>query len=131
MNRRRMDTFMPWPALALCWRLSSVCGRSRTSSSAWLRASAWGTHDEDVEAPRVHLGSAARVAVPLPPVADMDIDDWHRVIRADMDGVFYGARAQLPLLVERGGERSLRPQASPGCGACRPDLFKIDRIAVP
>ena len=37
------------------------------------------------------------------PVADMTIDEWHRVIDTNLTGVFYCCRAALPHLRSRGG----------------------------
>jgi len=37
------------------------------------------------------------------PVADMTVDEWHRVIDTNLTGVFYGCRAVLPHLRSRGG----------------------------
>ena len=34
---------------------------------------------------------------------DVSLDDWDRVIRIDLDGAFYCAKAVLPGMVERGG----------------------------
>ena len=36
-------------------------------------------------------------------VADMSVNDWHRVIDTNLTGVFYCCHAALPLLRERGG----------------------------
>ena len=37
------------------------------------------------------------------PVAEMSIDDWHRMIETNLTGVFYSCRAVLPHLRARGG----------------------------
>jgi len=37
------------------------------------------------------------------PVADMSVDDWHRIIDTNLSGVFYCSRAALPHLRARGG----------------------------
>ena len=37
------------------------------------------------------------------PVADMTVDEWHRVIDTNLTGVFYCCRAALPHLRSRGG----------------------------
>ena len=34
---------------------------------------------------------------------DIQIDEWRRVIEIDLNGVFYGCRAAIPLMRERGG----------------------------
>ena len=36
-------------------------------------------------------------------VADMPMDEWHKVISVDLHGVFHACRAALPLLRKRGG----------------------------
>lgn len=36
-------------------------------------------------------------------VADMSVDEWHRIIETNLSGVFYGCRAALPHLRARGG----------------------------
>lgn len=36
-------------------------------------------------------------------VADMPLDEWHKVINIDLTGVFYSCRAAIPLLRKRGG----------------------------
>lgn len=36
-------------------------------------------------------------------VADMPVEEWHRVIDIDLHGVFHACRAVLPLLRQRGG----------------------------
>lgn len=36
-------------------------------------------------------------------VADMPIDEWHKVIDIDLHGVFHACRAAIPLLRKRGG----------------------------
>ena len=36
-------------------------------------------------------------------VADMPVDEWHKVINVDLHGVFYACRASIPLLRKRGG----------------------------
>lgn len=37
------------------------------------------------------------------PTAELSLDHWEKVRSVDLDGVFYGVRAQLPHLVARGG----------------------------
>jgi NAD(P)-dependent dehydrogenase (short-subunit alcohol dehydrogenase family) len=36
-------------------------------------------------------------------VADMTVDEWHRILDTNVSGVFYGCHAALPLLKARGG----------------------------
>ncbi len=36
-------------------------------------------------------------------VADMPLEEWHKVINIDLTGVFYSCRATIPLLRKRGG----------------------------
>ena len=38
-----------------------------------------------------------------PPIGEVDIAEWHAVLRVNLDGVFYGLRAQLPAMAEAGG----------------------------
>ena len=45
----------------------------------------------------------AGIAGPLGPVADYPPDGWDRVIAVNLSGVFYGMRAQIPVLAARGG----------------------------
>lgn len=35
--------------------------------------------------------------------ADLDVETWRRVIAVDLDSVFYGARAVIPHMIEKGG----------------------------
>jgi 3-hydroxybutyrate dehydrogenase len=37
------------------------------------------------------------------PTGDYTVEEWRRVMSINLDGVFFGARAQIPRLVERGG----------------------------
>ena len=37
------------------------------------------------------------------PVADTNVDEWHRVIDTNLSGVFYCCHAALPLMKQRGG----------------------------
>lgn len=37
------------------------------------------------------------------PTAAYPVDEWRRVIDVDLSGVFYGLRAQLPVMIEQGG----------------------------
>ncbi|ODQ67807.1 short-chain dehydrogenase/reductase SDR [Nadsonia fulvescens var. elongata DSM 6958] len=45
----------------------------------------------------------AGIAPPSFKVADVPIDLWHKVIKINLDGVFYGARAQIPAMLKNGG----------------------------
>jgi NAD(P)-dependent dehydrogenase (short-subunit alcohol dehydrogenase family) len=36
-------------------------------------------------------------------LAEVDVDDWRRVLATNLDGVFYSLRAEIPVLVEAGG----------------------------
>jgi NAD(P)-dependent dehydrogenase (short-subunit alcohol dehydrogenase family) len=36
------------------------------------------------------------------PIHELSLDDWHRVIAIDLNAVFYGVRAFLPILLEQG-----------------------------
>lgn len=37
------------------------------------------------------------------PVAEMDLSDWDAIMKVNVDGVFYGLRAQIPALLAAGG----------------------------
>ena len=37
------------------------------------------------------------------PLADMDIADWDAIMKVNVDGIFYGLRAQIPALLAAGG----------------------------
>jgi len=37
------------------------------------------------------------------PVGESSVDDWHDIMDVNLNGVFYGLRAQIPALVENGG----------------------------
>jgi len=37
------------------------------------------------------------------PVEDISVEDWHRVVSTDLDGVFYGTKAAMPHLVASRG----------------------------
>ena len=37
------------------------------------------------------------------PVGEVDLDDWHRVININLNGVLYGMRAQIPAMLNAGG----------------------------
>jgi meso-butanediol dehydrogenase/(S,S)-butanediol dehydrogenase/diacetyl reductase len=39
----------------------------------------------------------------LAAAADIELEDWHRVIDVDLNGVFYGCRAALPIMRAQGG----------------------------
>ena len=45
----------------------------------------------------------AGVALPPTPTADLPLQMWEAVRRVDLDGVFYGVRAQLPAMLRAGG----------------------------
>lgn len=36
------------------------------------------------------------------PIADYPVDEWHRVVRTDLDSVFYCLKAVIPLMIENG-----------------------------
>ncbi len=38
------------------------------------------------------------------PAADVEVDDWDRVININLNGVLYGLRAQIPAILEAGAE---------------------------
>ncbi len=45
----------------------------------------------------------AGVTVPATPTADLPIEQWQKVRNVDLDGVFYGVRAQIPAMLRAGG----------------------------
>lgn len=45
----------------------------------------------------------AGVAPPATPMADIDDKLWRRIMSINLDGVFYGMRAQIPALLDNGG----------------------------
>lgn len=45
----------------------------------------------------------AGITLPARRVGEMPPEDWDRVLRVNLDGVFHGVQAQLPLVLERGG----------------------------
>jgi NAD(P)-dependent dehydrogenase (short-subunit alcohol dehydrogenase family) len=52
----------------------------------------------DVAVNNAGVGPAALVRL-----AEVELDDWRRVIATNLDGVFYSLRAEIPVLVEAGG----------------------------
>jgi meso-butanediol dehydrogenase/(S,S)-butanediol dehydrogenase/diacetyl reductase len=50
-------------------------------------------------------------------VADMPMEEWHRVIDIDLHGVFYACRAAIPLLRKRGGGSIVNISSLSGVGA--------------
>jgi NAD(P)-dependent dehydrogenase (short-subunit alcohol dehydrogenase family) len=51
------------------------------------------------------LVNNAGIAGPTAPVVEYPPEEWRRVIKVNLDGVFYCTRACLPHMVERGGGR--------------------------
>lgn len=45
----------------------------------------------------------AGVAPPSTPLAEVSLELWRRIMSIDLDGVFYGIRAQIPAMLEGGG----------------------------
>ncbi len=45
----------------------------------------------------------AGITIPARPTADLSLEDWERVRSVDLDGVFYGVRAQIPAMQRAGG----------------------------
>jgi NAD(P)-dependent dehydrogenase (short-subunit alcohol dehydrogenase family) len=45
----------------------------------------------------------AGITVAATPTADLPLDLWEKVRRVDLDGVFYGVRAQIPAMLRAGG----------------------------
>lgn len=52
----------------------------------------------------LHLAvNNAGIGAPSAPLADIDIDDWHRVLGVDLHSVFYGLKYQIPAMIASGG----------------------------
>ena len=52
----------------------------------------------------LHLAvNNAGIGGPLAPVGEYSHDDWRRVIDVNLNGVFYGMRAQIPAMIAAGG----------------------------
>ena len=45
----------------------------------------------------------AGVTIPATLTADLPLEQWHKVRNVDLDGVFYGVRAQIPAMLRAGG----------------------------
>ncbi|MFS8480046.1 MAG: SDR family NAD(P)-dependent oxidoreductase [Micromonosporaceae bacterium] len=45
----------------------------------------------------------AGVTIPVTPTADLTLEQWEKVRSVDLDGVFYGVRAQIPAMLRAGG----------------------------
>ena len=45
----------------------------------------------------------AGITIPATPTADLPLEDWERVRSVDLDGVFYGVRAQIPAMLRTDG----------------------------
>lgn len=45
----------------------------------------------------------AGITIPAVPTAELPVEDWERVRSVDLDGVFYGLKAQLPAMLRAGG----------------------------
>ena len=45
----------------------------------------------------------AGITLPAVETAELSIDAWHKVRSVDLDGVFYGIKAQLPAMLRAGG----------------------------
>lgn len=45
----------------------------------------------------------AGITLPAVPTVDLSIEDWNRVRNVDLDGVFYGVKAQLPAMLRADG----------------------------
>lgn len=44
----------------------------------------------------------AGIVLPRVPIAEMPVADWRRIMSVNLDGVFYGFRAQIPLMATGG-----------------------------
>ncbi len=52
----------------------------------------------------LHLAvNNAGIGAPATPLADIALDDWHRVIGVDLHSVFYGMKYQIPAILGSGG----------------------------
>ncbi|MCC2978042.1 SDR family oxidoreductase [Sphingomonas sp. PL-96] len=52
----------------------------------------------------LHLAvNNAGIGMPTTPLADVAIEDWHRVIGVDLHSVFYGMKYQIPAMLNAGG----------------------------
>ncbi|MDG2512089.1 SDR family NAD(P)-dependent oxidoreductase [Sphingobium yanoikuyae] len=52
----------------------------------------------------LHLAvNNAGIGAPSTPLADIAIDDWHRVVGVDLHSVFYGMKYQIPAMLKSGG----------------------------
>lgn len=45
----------------------------------------------------------AGITIPATPTAELSLEQWESVRSVDLDGVFYGARAQIPAMLRAGG----------------------------
>lgn len=45
----------------------------------------------------------AGITINATPTADLPLEDWEKVRSIDLDGVFYGVRAQIPAMLRAGG----------------------------
>ncbi len=55
------------------------------------------------------------------PITEMTVEDWHRVMDVDINSVFYGVRAFLPIMVEQGYGHL---NATASANAWRGDMFQ-------
>lgn len=66
-------------------------------------------HERLVSEIRARLGGLhaacnnAGITIDPVPTADLSVEQWTKVRTVDLDGVFYGVRAQLPAMVDSGG----------------------------
>lgn len=52
----------------------------------------------------LHLAvNNAGIGAPATPLADIALDDWHRVLGVDLHSVFYGMKYQIPAMLTSGG----------------------------
>ena len=80
-----------------------------TAASARLDTTDPEAHFAVVEAIEERFGrldiaaNNAGVTVPATVTAELSLEDWQKVRNVDLDGVFYGVRAQIPALQRAGG----------------------------
>lgn len=80
-----------------------------TAASAHLDTTDPGQHEAVIAQVEERFGrldiaaNNAGVTVPATPTAELPIEQWQKVRNVDLDGVFYGVRAQIPAMLRAGG----------------------------
>lgn len=89
--------------------VAGIADAGGTASSATLDTTDPDAHFKAVEETEKEFGSLdiaannAGVTIPATPTADLPLEDWEKVRSVDLDGVFYGVRAQIPAMLRAGG----------------------------